>query len=305
MMKSKFTPLVLFLAILLFVAPSAFADRDDDQDQKQMGMKHRVDALENQTNDLQQQIDNIELTPGPQGPQGPPGNDGTNGTNGTDGTNGADGADGAPGEPGPPGPPGVGIAGVSCQPGEALQGFQVDGTPLCITVISIDPTCGNGEVEPGEQCDTGGAQTEACEINCTQPFCGDGITNEAAGEECDDGRFIDGDGCSSVCRLDVDTSLCPCEGLTDGGYTWSDAFDSTSCSIDMDPPQVNASVRIATLFPNKFLAVFRDNDTGSNFCVVSDGSLEQTQVDNLTQEETDACRLSIFNIAANDLITCN
>lgn len=69
MMKSKFMSLALFLAIFLLAAPSAYADRDDDQDNAQMGLKHRVDALENDLADIQ-------LTPGPPGADG---NDGLNG----------------------------------------------------------------------------------------------------------------------------------------------------------------------------------------------------------------------------------
>ena len=64
--KSKFTPLVLFLTILLLVAPSAFADRDDDrdddQDEKRRGLKHRVEALENQVNDLSSQLSDVSGT---------------------------------------------------------------------------------------------------------------------------------------------------------------------------------------------------------------------------------------------------
>jgi cysteine-rich repeat protein len=67
--------------------------------------------------------------------------------------------------------------------------------PLC------PATCGNGIVEYGEACDTGGMTAE-CNGNCTQPVCGDGIVNPYAGEECDDGNTDDGDGCSSGCLVE-------------------------------------------------------------------------------------------------------
>ncbi len=44
------------------------------------------------------------------------------------------------------------------------------------------------------------AQSKAsqCRVNCTVPRCGDGVFD--AGEVCDDGNTLDGDGCSSDCR---------------------------------------------------------------------------------------------------------
>ena len=51
--------------------------------------------------DLQAQIDNISLTPGPQGPQGKVGTDGQDGTQGAQGDAGADGAAGAAGTDAP------------------------------------------------------------------------------------------------------------------------------------------------------------------------------------------------------------
>jgi cysteine-rich repeat protein len=62
--------------------------------------------------------------------------------------------------------------------------------------------CGNGLVEPGEQCDTGG-QSATCDADCTRPQCGDGVVNTAAHETCDDGNTVSGDGCSSTCVTEV------------------------------------------------------------------------------------------------------
>jgi cysteine-rich repeat protein len=48
--------------------------------------------------------------------------------------------------------------------------------------------CGNGRVDPGEECDDGeknGSDGCGCRATCTLSFCGDGIID--AGEECDDG----------------------------------------------------------------------------------------------------------------------
>jgi len=66
--------------------------------------------------ELQDKLNNIQLTPGPQGPpgadgapgvQGAPGKDGADGAPGVQGPPGKDGADGAPGVQGPPGTPGT------------------------------------------------------------------------------------------------------------------------------------------------------------------------------------------------------
>jgi cysteine-rich repeat protein len=96
-------------------------------------------------------------------------------------------------------------------------------------------TCGNSAVDSGEECDPGpgGASSPTCDADCTNVMCADGFTNPAAGEmcdesgaapqcdttcqrpvcgdgrwngpseECDDGNFTDGDGCSSTCTLET------------------------------------------------------------------------------------------------------
>lgn len=64
------------------------------------------------------------------------------------------------------------------------------------------PTCGDGLVSAGEECDDGvndGGYGE-CEPGCKLgPSCGDGIVQ--AGEECDDGNREDYDDCPSACRF--------------------------------------------------------------------------------------------------------
>jgi len=74
-------PLVIVAALLAGVT---FADA--------AGIRRRVKNLEIKTNDLQNQINTIELTPGPPGPTGGTGPPGTPGTDGAPGPPGADGA---------------------------------------------------------------------------------------------------------------------------------------------------------------------------------------------------------------------
>jgi cysteine-rich repeat protein len=58
------------------------------------------------------------------------------------------------------------------------------------------PTCGNGVVDPGEECDDGNTNSaDGCTNACT--LCGNGVTT--APEQCDDANLIAGDGCESEC----------------------------------------------------------------------------------------------------------
>ncbi|MCK5020580.1 MAG: DUF4215 domain-containing protein, partial [Candidatus Peribacteraceae bacterium] len=71
-----------------------------------------------------------------------------------------------------------------------------DSTPDACRTSCINAYCGDSIQDTGETCDEGG-NTVNCDNDCTVPDCGDGITNIAAGEECDDGNEISGDGCYS------------------------------------------------------------------------------------------------------------
>jgi cysteine-rich repeat protein len=80
-----------------------------------------------------------------------------------------------------------------------------------------DPVCGDGNVDPGEECDGG----DNCADDCTlPPFCGDG--NVDPGEECDDGNSTDGDGCSAACAEEATAALCeaaPADACEECGCT--------------------------------------------------------------------------------------
>jgi cysteine-rich repeat protein len=59
--------------------------------------------------------------------------------------------------------------------------------------------CGNGDLDPGEECDDGNTDdSDACTAACTVAFCGDGVLWEAV-EECDDGNAEEADACTSGC----------------------------------------------------------------------------------------------------------
>ncbi len=64
---------------------------------------------------------------------------------------------------------------------------------------TLPPSCGNGAVEGGEECDDGNQSNEDdCLINCFLAFCGDGFVREGV-ETCDDANSNPDDGCNNEC----------------------------------------------------------------------------------------------------------
>jgi len=63
-------------------------------------------------------------------------------------------------------------------------------------------SCGNGVLDPQEECDAGegNANTSGaiCRTDCSRAACGDGVIDP--GEECDDGNWVNGDSCSRSCK---------------------------------------------------------------------------------------------------------
>ncbi len=81
----------------------------------------------------------------------------------------------------------------------------------CAPGCVLPPRCGDGNIDPGEQCDDGennvdGAYSDGvptCSTTCqVNSYCGDGVTDAANQEECDDGLNIGGYGfCGEHCKL--------------------------------------------------------------------------------------------------------
>jgi len=74
----------------------------------------------------------------------------------------------------------------------------------------LEPFCGDGNIDPGEECDDGNTSNgDGCSAVCTIEeegfYCGDGNLDD--GEECDDGNDTNGDGCSSACEIELDDFL--------------------------------------------------------------------------------------------------
>jgi cysteine-rich repeat protein len=66
---------------------------------------------------------------------------------------------------------------------------------------TMPPTCGDGAVDMGEECDAGPANSDsgACTLGCKNAVCGDALLGP--GEGCDDGNDNDADACSNACAL--------------------------------------------------------------------------------------------------------
>ncbi|KNC51325.1 uncharacterized protein AMSG_12067 [Thecamonas trahens ATCC 50062] len=89
---------------------------------------------------------------------------------------------------------GDGIRNVAA--GEECDDGSIECMPNCRYAY-----CGDGMVTGSEACDSGSPLgSTTCTPNCTvHGGCGDGVINPGAGEECDDGNAVDGDGCSASC----------------------------------------------------------------------------------------------------------
>ena len=85
--------------------------------------------------------------------------------------------------------------------------------------------CGNNIVEPGEACET---SMQFCTSQCTYMACGDGITTWP--ERCDDGNFVNGDGCAADCSLCKNGTVDPGEQCDDGNNVDSDTCTNACVS---------------------------------------------------------------------------
>ncbi|MEZ4297666.1 MAG: DUF4215 domain-containing protein [Polyangiaceae bacterium] len=93
-------------------------------------------------------------------------------------------------------------------------------------------TCGNGESDPGEQCDDGNATDgDGCDSNCTPTACGNGVKTN--GEECDDGNAVNGDGCDEGCIQSAcgNGIIAPDEDCDDGNKAPGDGC-GPSCAVE-------------------------------------------------------------------------
>jgi len=122
----------------------------------------------------------------------------------------------------------VGTASTNETTGEPTSGPTTAGeTTEGDTTGAIPGSCGNSQIDLGEECDNGylnnGQNGSICKGNCTKNVCGDGYL--AANEGCDDGNQVDDDQCSNTCKLAGcgDGVAAPGEQCDDGNPVNDDA----------------------------------------------------------------------------------
>jgi len=78
----------------------------------------------------------------------------------------------------------------------------IDAIAVRTMAAAAEATCGDDDLEVGEQCDDGNRlDDDGCDSNCTLTACGNGVPTST--EECDDANIVDEDLCLLDCRLAV------------------------------------------------------------------------------------------------------
>ncbi|HVV85096.1 MAG TPA: DUF4215 domain-containing protein [Kofleriaceae bacterium] len=118
----------------------------------------------------------------------------------------------------------VGLASAAC--GDNLHPEKLDGGTVAIDAPFHE--CGNGTVEPGEECDDGDTIADmVCDATC-HFTCGNGVVDDALGELCDTG-IASGDG------------ACP-TSCDDGDACTSDVASGTACQASCEHAPITALV---------------------------------------------------------------
>jgi cysteine-rich repeat protein len=74
-----------------------------------------------------------------------------------------------------------------------------NGTKVCKAGTCVNPGCGDGILDAGEECDDGNSSNfDSCTNECKKAKCGDGFIQD--GEDCEDLNEDDTDGCTSACK---------------------------------------------------------------------------------------------------------
>jgi cysteine-rich repeat protein len=129
---------------------------------------------------------------------------------------------------------------AGCTPGEqtscacpggtqGIQSCNTDGSGFSACQCSAS-TCGNGQLDLGEDCDDGNSiNDDACSNLCKNASCGDGIVQD--GEDCDDGGAEDGE-----------LNTCPSNCLNGGGTGGGGAGGNGAGGGTPDPVCGNGAV---------------------------------------------------------------
>ncbi len=131
-------------------------------------------------------------------------------------------------------------------PGEECDAGADNGDDKACTAACADNVCGDGLVLTGtEECDAGAdnGDDKACTAACASNVCGDGLVL-AGSEACDDGNAVDGDGCSAACVIEScgDGVKQAMEECDDGNMVDTDACLSTCLAAKCGDGAVQAGV---------------------------------------------------------------
>ncbi len=132
---------------------------------------------------------------------------------------------------------------------ECLQGADC-ATGVCNDNMCGAPLCGDDIVSAGEACDDGNVVSgDGCEANCTVTGCGNGIV--AGAEACDDGNTNNGDGCSAACEFEgcpaTGPSSMPCD-VGNGFVRHNNGYQAKSAEIQIDTA-ADVTIRIGRRDP--------------------------------------------------------
>jgi cysteine-rich repeat protein len=109
-----------------------------------------------------------------------------------------------------------------------------------------DPSTGDGDPNTGDGDPTTGDGDPTTGDGDSQ-ICGDGIVDP--GEECDDGNSNDGDGCSGNCTVESDSDSDSGDGDGDDGGIKLDMMLAEECMVNLDPVTCEDCVSSLCCFP--------------------------------------------------------
>jgi cysteine-rich repeat protein len=126
---------------------------------------------------------------------------------------------------------------VCAAPDACSDGYCDPATGACrVRPRAACRDCGNGQLNAGEECDDGERMPgDGCRADCTIERHGDGIVDPD--EECDDGNLVDGDGCDSNgrhtrCGNSVMTAGEQCDDGNDAAGDGCSGTCRTECTAD-------------------------------------------------------------------------
>lgn len=151
-----------------------------------------------------------------------------------------------------------------------------------LTLSYYNYICGNNIIEAGELCDDGNQiNGDGCEATCEPGFiyvCGNGI--QETPEECDDGNLTAGDGCNADCKNEICGNLVLDAGeQCDDGNTLNNDGCSSKC---INETQTSMSIVLGTPVVGSLFTGFDqynltfDVNTNQTYVVRWDDSIEGT-----------------------------